>query len=57
LIAENCQRGRDYGGVRKGLMDKGVVGRGIKGLREEKIRTIRFFWGGRGVRHRGVLRA
>jgi hypothetical protein len=37
LIAENCQRGRDYGGVRKGLRDKGIKGlrdKGIKGLRD-----------------------
>jgi hypothetical protein len=26
LIAENGQRGRDYGGVRKGLRDDGIKG-------------------------------
>jgi hypothetical protein len=46
LIAENCQRGRDYGGVGKGLRDDGikglrdygVAGRGIKGFRGEGIK-------------------
>jgi hypothetical protein len=40
LIAENCLRGRDYGGVRKGLrgdLKKGLRDSGVKELRKRQI--------------------
>jgi hypothetical protein len=41
LIAENCQRSRDYGGVRKGLRDNGIK-RG-KSIEEVSKKTLRLF--------------
>jgi hypothetical protein len=41
LIAENGQRGRDYGGVRKGLRDDGI--KGGKSIEEVSKKTLRLF--------------